>query len=50
MYTKKEIEQSQLNHISKLIDSANKLGIKTYVAPSQVELWSNKKYDEFFNL
>jgi hypothetical protein len=50
MYTKKEIEQSQLNHISKLIDSANKLGIKTYIAPSQVELWCDKKYDEFFNL
>jgi hypothetical protein len=44
------IEQSQLNHVSALIKAANDCGVKTYIAPSQEVLWSDKKYDEFFDM
>jgi len=39
---------TQADHIAKLIKTANDLGIKTYIATSQVELWDNPRYDEFF--
>jgi hypothetical protein len=39
---------SQADHIIKLIKTANDLGIKTYIAPSNIELWDNPRYDEFF--
>jgi hypothetical protein len=41
---------NQLEHIKKLIKAANELGIKTYVAKSNVDLWEDKKYDEFFKI
>jgi hypothetical protein len=43
------VEQSQLRHVSSLIETANKLGVKTYIAGSHEQLWTDKKYDEFLD-
>ncbi len=39
---------TQADHIASLIKTANKLGVKTYVASSNESLWDNPRYDEFF--
>jgi len=39
---------TEADHIASLIKTANELGVKTFIASSNVELWDNPRYDEFF--